>query len=211
MSCCKVGNLIEEYNVESVSPDADTNDYLIQRWVGRGEYTPTGLRPLTEWLNKQALKSVYTNHNRETFDARIESEYEAITGEEVDIAIVEDLSADGIDPEDLRSDFISTATLFRHLTNCLGVNKSVDSEKPTTEWEQNKLEYAKTVVRQSVQEGLRSLDNKDKLPGGSQATITTEVVLGCPDCNTRVGFERALARGYICQDHMGKPEAVNDE
>ena len=206
MSCCKVGNLIEEYDIESASIGGDVNDYLIHRWVGRGDYTPTGLRPLKNWLNKQALKSVHTNSNRDTYDALIESEYEAIIGKEVDTALLEDLSADGIDPDKLRSDFISTATVYRHLTNCLEVGKSDESEASTTDWEQDKLEYAKTVVEQSAQQSLSSLDNKGKVPGASQATVTTEVVLGCPECNTQVGFERAIARGYICQAHMGDNE-----
>lgn len=198
--------MIEEYDIESASIGGDVNDYLIQRWVGRGDYTPTGLRPLKNWLNKQALKSEHTNSNRDIYDALIESEYEAITGKEVDNAILEDLSADGIDPDKLRSDFISTATVYRHLTNCLEVSKSDESEASTTEWEQDKLEYAKTVVEQSAQQSLSSLDNKGKVPGASKATITTEVVLGCPECNTKVGFERAIARGYICQAHMSNNE-----
>lgn len=209
MSCCKVGNLIEQYDIESASSDGGVNNYLIQRWVGQGDYTPTGLRPLKDWLNKQALKSVYTNSNRDAFNARIESEYEAITGEEVDVATSEDLLADGIDPENLRSDLISTATLYRHLTNCLEVSKSEEPANSTTEWKQNRLEYAKTVVEQSVQQSLNSLENKGKVPGATQATITTEVTLGCPECNTQVGYERALARGYICQDHMGQTEKKN--
>lgn len=211
MSCCKVGNLIEEYDIESASRSGDVNDYLIQRWIGRGDYTPTGLRPLKDWLNKQALKSVYTNSNRDTYDARIESEYEAIIGDNVDIAIVENLDADGIDPDELRSNLISTATVYRHLTNCLEVSKSDESETSTDEWERDKLEYAKTVVEQSAQQSLSSLDSKGKVPGASRATITTEVVLGCPECNTQVGFERALARGYICQDHMGEIEETTSK
>jgi len=210
MSCCKVGALIEQYNIESASTETDVQDYLIQRWVGRGEYTPTGLRPLKDWLNKQVLKTVYTNNNRDTFDSRIASEYEALTGEDVDTAILEDLSADGIEPEALRSDLISTATLYRHLTNCLEVDKSTESENTPTEWERDKLEYAKTVVEKSLQDSLQSLDNKGKLPGASNAAIATEVVLSCPECNTQVGFERALARGYICQDHMGASEQRED-
>lgn len=198
--------MIEEYDIESASIGGDVNDHLIQRWVGRGDYTPTGLRPLKNWLNKQALKSEHTNSNRDTYDALIETEYEAITGKEVDTAILEDLSADGIDPDKLRSDFISTATVYRHLTNCLEVSKSDESEASTTEWEQDKLEYAKTVVEQSAQQSLSSLDNKEKVPGASRATVTTEVVLGCPECNTQVGYERAIARGYICQAHMGDNE-----
>lgn len=211
MSCCKVGDLIEQYDIESASRSGDVNDYLIQRWIGRGDYTPTGLRPLKDWLNKQALKSVYTDSNRDTYDARIESEYEAITGDNIDIAIVEDLDADGIDPDELRSNLISTATVYRHLTNCLEVSKSDKSETSTDEWERDKLEYAKTVVEQSAKQSLSSLDNKGKVPGASRATITTEVVLGCPECNTQVGFERALARGYICQDHMGEIEETTSE
>lgn len=198
--------MIEEYDIESASIGGDVNDYLIHRWVGRGDYTPTGLRPLKNWLNKQALKSVHTNSNRDTYDALIESEYEAIIGKEADTALLEDLSADGIDPDKLRSDFISTATVYRHLTNCLEVSKSDESEASTTDWEQDKLEYAKTVVEQSAQQSLSSLDNKGKVSGASQATVTTEVVLGCPECNTQVGFERAIARGYICQAHMGDNE-----
>lgn len=210
MSCCKVGTLIEHYNIESAANDIDVQEYLIQRWVGRGEYTPTGLRPLKDWLNKQALKTVYTNNNRDTFESRIESEYAALTGENVDNAILADLSADGIDPDELRSNFISTATLYRHLTSCLEVDKSTESENTPTEWERDKLEYAKTVVDQSLEESLQSLDNKGKLPGASRAGITTEVILSCPDCNTQVGFERALARGYICQDHMATSENTDD-
>lgn len=209
MSCCKTGTLIEEYDIESGSSHDDVNEYLIQRWIGHGEYTPTGLRPLKDWLNKQALKTVYTDNNRDTFDARVDFEYESITGEEADVSVMEDLSVDGIDSEKLRSNLISTATLYRHLTNCLGVNKSEEAEASTVGWERNKLEYAMTVVEQSAEESLRSLDNKERIPGASQATITTEVVLGCPECNTQVGFERALARGYICKDHLGRTEKTN--
>lgn len=210
MSCCKVGGLIEKYDIDSTSRDANVQDYLIQRWLGQGEYTPTGLRPLKDWLNKQALKKVYTNNNRDTFDSRIDSEYEAITAKDPDEAILDDLSADGIEHEKLRSDFISTATLYRHLTTCLEVNKASTSENSSTEWERDKLEYAKTVVEQSLAESLQSLENKRKIPGASQAGITTQVVLSCPDCNTQVGFERALARGYICQDHMNTTEMADE-
>lgn len=206
MSCCKVGSLIERYNIESSSINGDIEEYLIQRWVGRGQYTPTGLRPLKDWLNKQALKTVYTNHNRDTFNSRIDAEYEALTADDVDLAIGEDLSADGVDAEQLRSDFISTATLYRHLTNCLGESKSTENETSSTDWERNKLEYGKAVVERSLEESLQSLENKEKIPEASRATITTEVVLGCPECNTQVGFERALSRGYICQDHMGETD-----
>lgn len=211
MSCCKVENLIEKYDIESASVSTDVNDYLIQRWVGRGDYTPTGLRPLKDWLNKQALRSVYTNSGRSTYDSMVESEYEAIIGGGADVAILEDLSADGIDADKLRSDLISTATLYRHLTNCLEANKSEEHNTSTTEWERDKLEYAKTVVEQSAQQSLSSLDNKGEVPGASRATITTEVVLGCPECNVQVGFERAVARGYICQEHMNGSEETRNK
>jgi hypothetical protein len=211
MSCCKVENLIEKYDIESASVSTDVNDYLIQRWVGRGDYTPTGLRPLKDWLNKQALRSVYTNSGRSTYDSMIESEYEAIIGGGADVAILEDLSADGIDADKLRSDLISTATLYRHLTNCLEANKSEEHNTSTTEWERDKLEYAKTVVEQSAQQSLSSLDNKGEVPGASRATITTEVVLGCPECNAQVGFERAVTRGYICQEHMNRSEETRNK
>ena len=201
-ACCKVGRAIAEYDLRQAIGGQDVEEYLLARWLGRGEYTETGLRPLKDWLNKRLVTRVYTDHGRNALDTRVTADYEALTDDETDLSMLDDLAADGIDGERLRSDFVSTATLYPHFTQCLGVSKSEESDEPgESTWETDKIEYTKGVVETNVRESLRALDNKGRLPRGAEAEIKTDIVIGCPDCSTQVGVERAIERGYICADH----------
>jgi len=209
--CCKVGTLISTYDLRDVVADTDVEDYLLSRWIGRGDYATTGLRPLTDWFNQRLMKSVYNDHERKTLDTRIQSDYEALRRGETDRALLEDLRADGIDGEQLQSDFVSTTTLYRHFTGCLDMSKSTDPSQANSNWEEEKVDYAKDILRTNVEESLRSLENKGQLRQGSKAEIKTDIVLGCPDCPTQISFERALQRGYICQEHMYAAEGERND
>lgn len=200
-ACCKVGEAIETYDLQHGVEGVGLESYLLARWLGEDDYTATGLRPLTDWFNRKLLKTVYNEHGRNALDTRVASDYEALSGGEATIAILDDLDADGIDGEQLQSDFVSSTTLYRHFTNCLGVTKDDDSSGSDTDWEREKIDYARDVVVTNVEESLRSLENKGRLSRGSEATIKTEIVLGCPDCATQVSVGRAIERGYICADH----------
>lgn len=202
--CCKVGKVVTRYDLEHGIGDGDVEQHLVARWRGEGKYSKTGLRPLKDWLNKQIVKSVYTEHDRSTLGNRIDADYDALSGEEPDFALLDDLELSGIDGEQLRADFLSMSTLYRHFTGCLGVTKSTQQSDSPGEpaWEAEKVEYATDIVERNVQESLLSLENKDHLPEASRAEIKIEIVLGCPECATQVSFERAVGRGYVCQDHM---------
>jgi len=200
--CCKVGRLTARYDLQHAAGDGEVDEYLRARWLGQDEYTETGLRPLKDWLNKQLMKAIYTEQNRGTLWTRVEADYQALSGEEPDLSLLGDLGADGIDGEQLRSDFLSTSTLYRHLTDCLSETKSKDAAERDSDWEADKVEYAREVAERSIGESLQSLENKSAIPEATRATIKTEVVLGCPECATQVSFKRALERGYICRDHM---------
>ena len=202
--CCKVGKVLTRYNLEYGIGDGDIEQHLLARWRGESQYSETGLRPLNDWLNKQLLKSVYTEHDQSTLGTRIDADYEALSGENPNFALLNDLEMAGIDVEQLRTDFLSTTTLYRHFTNCLDATKSTQpSDSPSESgWEGAKVDYAREIVERNVEESLRSLENKDRLPEASRAEVKTGIVLGCPDCATQVSFERAVGRGYVCRDHM---------
>lgn len=201
-ACCKVGRLITEYDLEQPIGEYELEEYLIARWVGDGEYAATGLRPLKDWFNQRLIKSVYLEHGRNVLDTHLESEYETLTAETSNPELRADLDAADIDSDQLQSDFISTATLYRHFTQCLAVSKSEgDTDEGSLTWESDKIDYTKGIIETNVRESLRSLENKGRLPRGSQAEIKTEIVVGCPDCTTQIGITRAIDRGYICSDH----------
>jgi hypothetical protein len=202
--CCKVGRVVDAYDLQRGVGGDGLDAQLLARWLGRQEYSATGLRPLKDWVNTQLLKAVYRDHDRNTLGNRLQSDYDALTGDEADLALLDDLAADGIDGEQLQSDFLSTSTLYRHFTECLGESKSKQSTAGRSgDWEADKVDYARDIVERNVSESLRSLENKGRIPGAATADIKTEIVLGCPECATQVSFERALARGYVCREHMG--------
>ena len=205
-ACCKVGMLIEEYDLGQAIGGRELEEYLLARWLGRGDYTATGLRPLKDWFNQRLIKQVYTTHGLPVLDSRVESDYQTLMDDAANPALLDDLRTAGIDGEALESDFISTATLYRHFTQCLDASKSDEAQSEPTNWEADKIDYTKGVVEKNVRESLRALDNKGRLPRGAEADIKTEIVVGCPDCSTQVSVERAIERGYICADHAD-PEA----
>jgi len=204
-ACCKVGRVIEGYSLDQSIGGQPLNEYLVARWLGRDEYTSTGLRPLKDWFNKRLLKRVYTDKSRPTPDSRLASDYEALSAEEIDFALLDTLAAEGIDGEQLRADFVSTATLYRHFTQCLGASKSDESSESNSNWESDKIDFARGVVESNVRDSLRALENKGRLPRGADAEIKTDIVLGCPECSTQVGVKRAIERGYICSAHTDNP------
>lgn len=202
--CCKVGKVLTRYELEHCIGHGDIEQHLLARWRGDGKYSETGVRPLKDWLNIQLLKSVYTENDLRTLGNRIEADYDALSGDNPDFALLNDLEMNGIDGEQLKADFVSTTTLYRHFTNCLAATKSTQSSDSTGEsaWEAEKVDYATDIVERSLKESLRSLENKNRVPEASRAEVKTEIVLRCPDCATQVSFERAVGRGYVCQDHM---------
>ena len=208
--CCKVGEVIERYPVERSIVGGDIDDYLVARWLGDGEYPETSIRALTDWFNTSLLKAVYSENGRSATETRIESEYHALASDD-EIRrgeVLDDLEADGIDGESLVADFVSASTLYRHVTECLEAEKesAAGTAGTDSDWERKKVEYARSAALKSVEAAVRSLDNKGRIPNGSVADLEVAFELSCPQCSTRVRFETALERGFVCREHMGTRE-----
>lgn len=204
--CCKVGRLLDKYELSPGMTEAEENELLVARWRGEAGYPETGLRPLVDWIHLAVLRDVYTDHGRSTIDPHLESDYESLTGDDENRRqmVLADLETDGIDGEELLDDFISAPTLYRHFTQCLGIQK----EKPGGEsnWERDKLEYIQSNVRDEVSDVLTSLENKHRLPNATDANVVVRVYLECPVCGKQVDVNRAEQRGYVCEEHMGRKD-----
>jgi len=201
--CCKINKTISKYCLHETVIGGDLNQNLVDRWLGKNEFPETATRPLTDWFNQKLLKTVYTEHDRKAIQIQLDSDYKALRSDDEVTrgAIIDDLEDDGIDGEELIGDFATSSTLYRHLTQCLGAEKGKDKPKPESNWEEDKIEYAKATMQKNVEDVLRSLDRKAILPNGTEAEINTPIILGCPKCSTLTRFARAKSRGYICADH----------
>ena len=154
---CKVDSLTERYNLSSPDPDHGTLDeYLLARWTGEGGTPSEGYQSLTHRFNQQLLGRLYEHHDRDATSIRLESEYEALTGnknlryEEV----AADLASDGIEAEMVRETLISWSTMRRHLQNCLEGEKI--SPSSTTDWELNSIALAQKRTEEKVSAALHS-------------------------------------------------------
>lgn len=201
---CKVDRVCEKYGLDASGTLYESLDeHLLVRWTGADGRSPHGYKRLTAWFNRRLLKSVYDRHGRETIATRLESEFEVLTGDDdlVRKELVDELVDDGIDVERVCADMVSWSTMRHHLKGCLDGEK--EPAKAETEWERESIDVAKHVTATKTKDALRSLESKDELHGSDAASVEVDVYLSCPFCPTRVRVEDALARGYICGEHLG--------
>lgn len=200
---CKVDRVVDEYGLQPARADYDSVDeYLRARWTGTDGHPPDGYRRLATWFNKRLLKRAYDAHGRETVGVRIDSEYEALTGDD-ELAreeVLEDLRSDGIDARSVVEDMVSWSTLRHHLKDCLDAEKATPTA--TTDWERESVRIAQERTARKVSEALRSLDSKGELPNAERAEVAVQVQLSCPECPVRVSLTEAVSRGYICREHL---------
>lgn len=199
---CKIEVVTDGY---ALTPPGDRyaalDDYLLARWTGAGDRRPVGYRTLADDFNRRLLRRVYDEHDRAAYEARIESDYATLTGDDElrRAEIEDDLAADGIDPERLRRDLVSWGTMANHLKGCLDGEKG--RSEAATDWERRSIEIATDRARAKVEEAVSSLATKGALPAGAETDVSVQIQLGCPSCHTRVPLPIALERGYVCETH----------
>jgi hypothetical protein len=207
---CKVDTAVERYGLASADPVYETIDEgLLKRWKGDDDRSPTGYRSLTEWFNKRLLKQVYDEHGRESLGARVDSDYEALRSDDdlLSEETVESLRSDGVDAERVRDDMVSWGTMRTHLQECLDGEKAPQAAR--TEWERESIEKAREVTREKAESALSSLATKGEIDGVDSASVEVRIQISCGHCPTRVPFDVAAERGYVCEQH-GRTHATTD-
>ena len=202
--CCKVDRVRAEHGLSPPARfEGDLDSYLVTRWTGDGEADPVGVRTLSEWFNKQVLKTIYRDHGRSDSTVRLDADYEALRGNDIPdherAELRSELADDGIDSETTTKQFIGKSTLSRHLKECLDATK--DTPAAETEWERDRVRVATTTYRSHLESALQSLGNKGRISGVERAELQVQSYLSCPECPTRVTVERAYEQGYVCADH----------
>jgi hypothetical protein len=207
---CKVEFVADRYDLDRHESRYESiDDRLLARWTGADDAEAVGYRTLADWFNKRLLRASYDEHGREVTGARVESDHEALTGDDdlLRQEVLDDLADARIDGDRLLDDMISWSTLRTHLTACL------DGEKPTpeaeTDWEQDSVDVARDIALSNVSEAVSALAAKGTLPGGDEADVQVQVLLSCPSCPTRIPFEDAVERGYVCREHLGSATGNN--
>jgi len=197
---CKVDRAAGRYDIE-VPGGSSVGDALRSRWRGEGGHPEHGYRTLTEWFNKRLLRAAYDEAGRETLGNRVETDYEALTGEDdlVRREVVEHIRADGVDVEAVQADMVSWGTMRTHLKECLDATKSRSTA--ASDWERESVEMARSFAGEKVESALSALASKGELAGVDRSSVAVEIQLRCEACPTVVPLDVALGQGYVCADH----------
>lgn len=199
---CKVDIITDQYDLDDLEVQySSMDDHLYARWTGEDSRQAIGYRTLTEWFNKRVLKRVYDRHGRKSSESRLDNDYEILAGDDELLRedLKDDLKADGINANRLVRSFVSWGTIRNHLQNCIDGDKGTTEAK--TDWEGQSVDIATDIAEQKVEQALKSLTSKGILDRGDEAEIAVQVQLSCPECHTRVPFEDARERGFICKEH----------
>lgn len=203
---CKVDRVIDQYGLDATDPRYESIDTgLLARWTGEDSHAAMGYRTLTEWFNKRLLRRAYDDHGRDALGGRVEHDYDVFTGGEEGESdllreeLEESLESDGIDAARIREDMVSWGTIRSHLLDCLNGEKQSGSDE--SEWERESVEMAKSFAKEKAESAVSSLGTKGKLDGVDASSVSVGIRIQCDVCPTRVPFEVALERGYVCEQH----------
>lgn len=112
---CKVGTLIEAFDLDGLDDD------LERSWQDDG----VSVRRLARTVNHRVLARTLQDAGVDVVDAELETTYDILRGREgSDASRIEkrrQLGRNGVDVEQLENQFVSHQTVYRHLTDCLGL------------------------------------------------------------------------------------------
>lgn len=198
----KVGRLLKSHEMTAVGQE------LEDRWLGDG-YESQSLRSLADWFNKRLLAAKLEDAGQNPIDGEVENLYRLLTADDVTAGMRVDAEAaleqQGIDPEDLRSEFVSHQAVYTYLTEFRGASKGRSSE--------NRVGSVRTTIQRLqsrlvavVENNLAQLRDSGKLVLG-EFNVLLDVQVLCEDCGASYPVTDLLERGGCdCESTMTEAE-----
>lgn len=193
--CCKVGAVTEAYGLDSL--DAT----LRERWTAATNRS--SVRGLADYLNREILGAALRGSREGTLEGEVENYYRLLSDDDVSLGVRTEaqgrLRERGVDVERIEDDFVSHQTVYRHLTDCLGIDRD---DRPADD---------ETVVRDGIGT-IRALQRRieavtrstvDRLTRDDHVhvgdvDVLVDVTVTCRGCGEQLPLSESLA-GYACE------------
>ena len=199
---CKVCRVLSERDFEHY------DERLLSEWRGDTDQRK-GYRQLAEWLNVTLLRREMDKVGLSTLGNEARSKYDRLQSDDTQASeVAHMLSREGIDVDQLRSDFVSYGVIRTHITECLGAEYEPEE---SGEWERDSIEIAREHAEEKIGEAVQSLVHKGKFDAGGEMSAHVAVELECDECHTRVPLERVQRRGYLCTCTTAPEAVVSDD
>jgi hypothetical protein len=173
----KIDRVIEKYDLNGMA------EQLENRWLGAGSRDQSSTRELADHFNKAVLKAVIQGGSAFTLSGDVEHVYDVLTdGEDADATLVRSrLEQNGVDAEAVTGDFISHQTVYRYLTEHLGVERP---EKGSEERLDDAIETIQRLQGRTTavtEQNIQTLKNGDIVSVGDFSVLNDIQVL-CGNC-----------------------------
>jgi hypothetical protein len=188
----KVGRLIGKYDLPGAG------EWLIDAWTGNGEERRS-LRDLADSFNERLLRAAMDDAGMTTLDGEVANTYRLLTDEEVSTGVrtraETTLERNGVDPDELRSDFVSHQAIHTYLTRDRGATRP--AEPPAGE----RIENAESAIQRLgsrlvavAEKRLQSLRDGGTISLG-EFSVLLDLRVVCEDCGTHAAIPTLLDDG----------------
>lgn len=185
----KVATVAAKYEITTVE------DELAELWAREDD--PVSLRDLATYFNKRILEAAMETAQMNLLKGEVENTYQLLTDDSVSSGVytetVTRLEQNGIDVDQLESDFVSYQAVRTYLRNARDVerNQSTDDERIETVAESvTQLQNRTTTV---TAEKLAQLDRTDRIDLG-EFRVFLDMRIFCEDCETQYEISEILDR-----------------
>ncbi|MHC3437682.1 rod-determining factor RdfA [Natrialbaceae archaeon A-gly3] len=186
----KVGRLLERYDLTELGEE------LAERWTKHDE----SLRTLETYVNEQVLVAALDQRATGSVQSAVGELYFALVDDEASqgerTSAVRQLERVGLDPEDLRREFVTHQAIYNYLTEGRGVSKPADDGDPVTR-EIERIGRLKSRTEAVATDSIDRLTTKEILEV-PEFSVLVDVSVVCDRCGTRYSFEELLEEGCSC-------------
>ena len=193
---CKIGRAIDRYDLDGLNGELQH----------RRDVADASLRTLAEYINERILETALAEVETDLTDVA----YGAVSADDALSAVYETLTSDtaladrearvrkrfeqnGIDIEEIESDWVTHPTVRSHLNDCLQID-TARTTKITAESARNTIEWARTRCARVVEQTISRLVSAG-IVSIRDIEVAVTIQITCSDCGSTYRFGELLEYG----------------
>ena len=172
------------------------------RWTGDG-VERTSLRDLADYFNKRLLERALIDAGMSALDSDVSTTYRDLTDDDVSTGVRTDtrtrLDSNGIDVDDLESDFVSYQAIRSYLTEYRGAEYRRLSDEEKVEKDIESIQRLMTRTLSVTEERIEKLTRTGRIDADGVEVLLDVQVL-CESCGRQYSVSEFLdERGCDCR------------
>lgn len=171
----KIDRIIEKYGLDGIREE------LGRRWTS--EENRDSLRDLESYFNRHVLRAAVEEVGTIPLDGEVENIYRLLTEDDVQESnrthARRRLEREGVDVDQVCSDFVSHQTIYRYLTNHLEV-ESPEEEKAGDESYVERVRALQNRTKVVTKDVVKRLQDDDL--DEDELDVLVDVKIRCPEC-----------------------------